>query len=428
MAFVRFRWIAAALLVGLAVCCGARFAQAQTADGYQVMPFDEDAMRRQRGQIFKIINGSEKLDGHEEAFDDFFQRYIFAEMTRPEKRGELSQLRTDFLRRYLRAAKLPEARAAYDRLNQLTLRAMPIFIARNFHPAVRYNATLILGELDQEPAVEFGLNRQPPQPLPEALPVLLKAYQASSLPDVVKIGALLGIQRHLEHRGSTIPEAQRETIASEMFRLATAKNPPAGRSRDGHDWMRRRAIEALAMLGSPGGKSEVLAALARIVADSRESLAVRAQAADAVGRLNYDAAVEFDMGRLAGQLAQLAVDAASFEEATVTQAGQLPSRGRLAMRLTAVQRALDAAAKIATAAEQPLVKAAQKPVADALATLEEPGLADEMLAANLNGLIRQLQSGLPKQAAAPAPTDPTSDAASPDPFSLLNAPVENRAS
>jgi hypothetical protein len=173
-------------------------ASAQDAGEYETLKVPgERFISSQRLEIRKILSGGEPLQGNEQKFEDFFMKGVFAEMASADKLNEVGDLRRNFLRVYVRGTKLPQAQAAYDKLNQLTLKAMPVFIARNFHPAVRYNAVLILGQLDAKPGSEFGLDKAPPVPLPAALPILIKAYEAGSLPDLVKIGAILGIQRHL---------------------------------------------------------------------------------------------------------------------------------------------------------------------------------------------------------------------------------------
>lgn len=301
-------------------------ALAQAADKYQTLQVPgERFISSQRLEIRKILSGGEPLQGNEAKFKDFFLKGVFAEMASANKLNEVGDLRRNFLRVYVRSAKLPQAQAAYDRLNQLAVKAMTIFIAGNYHPAVRYNAVLLLGQLDAKPGSEFGLDKAPPVPLPAALPILIKAYEAGSLPDMVKIGAILGIQRHLKYRND-IPKDQLAAIAGDMYKLAVEAAPPAGRTKEGHEWMRRQAIETLGILGQPGGNNEVLAALTKIIGDGQQSLATRCEAAATLKQLKFKADAKAPVDQLVAALEQLAAGIGQFEQAQLAlhQARRLP--------------------------------------------------------------------------------------------------------
>lgn len=399
-------------------------ARPRPASNYTELPFNERSLVQTRGHIRKILIGSEPLQGNEDRFRDFFQRGLFAQMTRSEYLGQLADLRQDFLRQYVRATKVP---AVYNELNQITLKAMPVFIAGSYHPAVRYNATLILGELDQKPAVEFGPDKGPPVPLAEALPVLVSAYKSNKMPDLVKIGAMVGIHRHIQYR-TDLPADQRGAIAKDMYDLLQEKEPPAGRTAEGHDWMRRRAIDMLTTIGEPGARGEVVIALAGVIEDDNESLAMRYHAAESIGRLKYSSAPQIDLKKLAVEFAELAIEAGKGEEAAVKEQPlyPYPSRRRLAKGLSSVCTGIEGLEKVAAAEDQKILADVKKPVRDVLTRIEDPSMVDQLLATHLDGILTQLEASLPR-GAVPNPNQPQLPADG-EPFSELTPPAGDKRS
>ena len=63
----------------------------------------------------------------------------------PEALGKLAALRDQLFTRYINTAKSQGAR---DHLNSKTLLAMGAIAKGAYHPAVRYNAALIVGQLE----------------------------------------------------------------------------------------------------------------------------------------------------------------------------------------------------------------------------------------------------------------------------------------
>jgi hypothetical protein len=100
-----------------------------------------------------------------------------------------------------------------------------------------------------------------------------------------------------------------------MYKLAVETAPPAGRTQEGHEWMRRQALETLGILGQPGGNNEVLAALTKIIADGQQSLATRCEAAATLKQLKFKADAKAPVDQLVAALAQLASEIGQFEQA-----------------------------------------------------------------------------------------------------------------
>ena len=93
-----------------------------------------------------------------------------------------------------------EVQAPRDKMIELTMKAMGPISAGSYHPAVRYNAALVLGRLDQTPGTT-GAGATPPKPLAtgtNALTALVERDDINGVPvpSSVKMAALVGLERH----------------------------------------------------------------------------------------------------------------------------------------------------------------------------------------------------------------------------------------
>lgn len=251
---------------------------------------DRKTANAKTAEIRKMVSGLAPLSGGETAFDEYFQKYLFPKWTKtdPDSLGELVEQRTRFLRE-LSDAPQP----IHDRLTNLTLASMQrILEDPDLHPSVRYNAALVIGALNaREPDRNNSVN---PEPLPAALPVLVTSFTSADESDGIRLAALLGILRHLEWdpyrpQATRMPADQKTTIVTELMNLAQATDPPAGRSLEGHTWMRRRAVEGLMYVTLSGMTQEIKAVIEKLVSSDAEPVSLRCAAADVMGRLNYQA-------------------------------------------------------------------------------------------------------------------------------------------
>jgi hypothetical protein len=103
----------------------------------------------------------------------------------------------------------------------------------------------------------------------------------SIVPDYVKVAALQGLLRHAE---AHVVE-NRAAVLQMVLPIATAAKAPAGRSADGHAWMRRRAVQIIGALGLSGGTIPL--ELQKIVKDTTAPYNLRCAAAQALGELDY---------------------------------------------------------------------------------------------------------------------------------------------
>lgn len=216
-------------------------------------------------------------------FDNYYT-LTFRLMTDPDKLWNLPTVQNKLLKEI--STTSGEVR---NHLVPLTRRAMERLAApkTNCHPAVRYTAVLILGQLnDQEE--KSGNEPAPAVPSVEARKILLKQFDDPNQIDSVRLAAMIGMLRHaqLHSARESMDSSGQNEIRTRMIQLITTKTPPADRTVDGHDWMRRRAADILSALGyqgETGGKS--VETLVNVVSDRGESIGLRCAAASALGAL-----------------------------------------------------------------------------------------------------------------------------------------------
>jgi len=304
---------------------------AEAAD-YEVMPLPawalgdtpQDKKRRNDLDIRKeaILRGSEPFDSQEtkDYLQNYYSRYYFALLTHPKHIGDWPDFRVKFLRS-LSVTALQEAPLlqVHDFLVETTYQAMILLIKGNYHPAVRCNAMLLLSQLNSQDALLVGDRKRPAVPLTKSLKDMFEALASPTQIDGVRAAALVGILRHVEI-DRQLPSGQwrltgnaENLIADTMVKLVNENQAPEGRSQAGHDWMRRRAVEVLGALGSPGQNNSVVTALDGVLADINTAVSLRCAAAEALGRLRLPANTNLAVADAAKKLASVAVFACKKE-------------------------------------------------------------------------------------------------------------------
>lgn len=301
-------------------------------EGYRAAVSKRTNATRRRGEAEKMIRdvllGTVPLSQASEQFRFFFEQVVFAEMTQTDEASlqELPKRRERFLANYLQRKDVRQE--PHDELLQITRRAMLGIATGNYHPAVRLNAILILGELNAEEPVLTGSQKRPPRPLPAALGDLVRLYRDANLPDSLRAAAMVGILRHASLDGQRREDERMElairyAIIDDMLKLIDQKEPPqvvlkpgappGQRSIEGHQWMRRRAIEILGALRDGGADDNVTKKLLTIINDKSEPLLTRCTAAEAFGQLNFLKPKEVDVAQAGQQIARLFLQAAQSE-------------------------------------------------------------------------------------------------------------------
>jgi hypothetical protein len=314
-------FLKSALVASLGICLlvGSSLAQGPAAkSAYKEYPPNENLLATKKDK-FKLasryLRGSQPLDDKvKQALDAYYKNIVFREFTAKSNLGRLPEMRAELLKQ-LRTSRNVEAKRF---LITTTFQQMRAFTQGRFglHPAVRYNAMLLLGELN---AVEFRENTstgpaQFPDPLPAALGVLFAEYKSPDQIDAVRVAALVGINRHvkLDLARPTSRITEKKAVVDEMVSLLNS-SPPAGRSEAGHTWMQRRAIDILSALRMIGMYPDATTALEKIVANQAAPMSLRCSASEALARWAPNSRVKIAADTVSKNLGSIAVKACKDE-------------------------------------------------------------------------------------------------------------------
>lgn len=273
---------------------------------------------RFRTLVQGILTGKVPLEENRSTFDAYYTWFSFPLMTQTTEDAlqSLPERRHRLFRTEIEICTVPEVHA---HLVALTLEQMSVIVQDSFHPAVRYNAMLIISSLNDQDIVRIGSEKKLPEPMARALPFMLQEFKRPENSDAIKVAALVGVSRHLEwdpHRPQTsapIPAALRGEIIAELLSVAQNKAPPANRNAEGHLWFRRRAVEALGLACVNKLEPPVADAMDKLLRDPTEPLDLRFAVATAIGRMNYQQPAALDTQRVAKELGYLALLACDSE-------------------------------------------------------------------------------------------------------------------
>jgi hypothetical protein len=424
------------IAIAVMTLSGARLVSAQQ---YKSLPVDDRA--RLLGPLAQnCAKNPARYASDKDRFTEYFQNYYFPAMTRsdPEALAELGRMREDLLSRFLWASS--DEKLQSD-LTNIALKSMwPIATSKDYHPAVSYNAVLILGRLDKQYAIDNAANRRPPIPLEQASKNLIfivnSAADGKAVPPYLLVGALIGLERHSQYTDGL----GRDTIAdmnSAVLKLATKDLPLPEADRDVVDWVRVRAATILAHLGKNQPTQEQLAAIDKMIAGStvpKMSLDARCRVAALLSSMklsgsNLDGKATTDgLLDLTVRVADSESKAAkAFLEANLqgggyssgmggvgssryagrikfnpdTQQMELDNRLTLA-RLGDLKLGLSAAKSIAPADKQPLVDAVLAALRPAIESAESPDTVDLEVASAMVKMADQVRTAVKPDSAPPA--------------------------
>ncbi len=303
--------------------------EGQPEKKYDSRPVDI-GLKKEDSKIRAILREGKFADPQAKAdFDAFYTDYFLSRWSLQGDVTKLIKYRQD-LSSHFRTAIPGEV---HDHLARLVLDFLTKLAGGDYHPAVRINAVLAIGELNSvEPS-----GHDAAVPLPEALDVLIAAVESKKLSDGLRAAAMVGILRHAS-AGISGGEAKKK-VNDLMLRLATA-DVPAGSALSARAWMVAQAAETLGALGAVGEKNDAFTALLKIVADTKLPFLVRCAAADALGKLNYSSAGGINPVETAAALGQLAIDACKDGLETTKDTASVAFRRRMLRRLDAVLTAL----------------------------------------------------------------------------------------
>lgn len=251
-------------------------------------------LRVRRSAMRELLLGNSFTATQQEDLEKWYLGYEFPTLTlyTPEALGELYEGR----KRLLRDELSPSTNtAAHDHLVGLAFNFFKKVAVEDYHPAVRYNAMLIVSELNERELKRSGSTSAPPRALPAALSFMIQQYKNPDQVDAVRLASLLGIARHVQldaqvegaPQAEWIPQAEWQEIRGLALDLVRTREAPAGRSDDGHDWMRRRGVEVLSWLAATKLDQEIVDEIVARVSDSDEHRSVRCESALALNTVKF---------------------------------------------------------------------------------------------------------------------------------------------
>jgi hypothetical protein len=271
-------------------------------------------------------------------FRSYYTGYGFRRLIDPKFLPNIIEVRREF-QRDMRDAPRGKALGA---LNQVAFSTLKYIASKpTYHPIARYNATLMLGDLDMRIATET----REAIPMREVAPVLVGLLSPKQI-DAVRVAALIGLGRHAEamrDNDIAVLAANRRMIIGKMLSIIGEKEPPKQRSAEGHHWMRRQAVEILGAMGDVGTSGSIAKALVSAAADKESPLWFRCAAAHALGRLKIKEAgptvidpkkVSETLRDLAAETCRAEVQRAKTDKSAVSQAQLLADLGCIQAGIT----------------------------------------------------------------------------------------------
>ena len=305
---------------------------------YAEDPVDQTQKNKINKDIGPILNSGKFADAQQKTdFDNYYKTYALARWTQLSTLNNLRDYHKELFSNLSRA----KSGEVHDYLNKLVLDYMGK-IAKNdkYHPAVRINAMLTIGDLN---SVDSTLPTQN-VPLADAMPVLLQTVNDDKQIVPVRIEALVGINRHVT-MGVNDPQIQNQ-IFSAMLKLVTGANA----ANLGQAWMCKQAVDILGLLGNLGPNNQVPKLLSAYAGDTKAPFFLRLSAAEALGKLKYAGANGLDPVALAKSLGQLMLDACDAE--LKAKGSPADRQRRLKARLGSVMEGLKGLTPLAKAQAQ----------------------------------------------------------------------------
>jgi hypothetical protein len=290
-------------------------ASSASAQQYQADEVDENAGKLKL-TAEQCVKNPQRFSADRARFNEFFEKYYFPAMTRfsPDELGQLGRLRDDLFSRFLWATNNEDLQRELTQMAFAKLQPVERNKGKSYHPAVRYNAILILGMLDAT-YPSAGTKEVPLKEATAELTLIINAAaEGKRVPPFLVVGALVGLQRHAALIGN-LDRATAETIPSAALKLVGTEVKFPEADAKVAEWIRLQAAEVLAKLGNPGANGEVVAAFQKMIAGEttpKMSLDGRLQAAAMLGKLKLDGA-KIDAAATAHAVLELALTVAEDE-------------------------------------------------------------------------------------------------------------------
>ncbi len=257
-------------------------------------------------ETFIIAEGTpgENTITNQQLLSGWYENYHFALMTQADNMGDIDLRRLEFIKELTTFCTDNDIHSYV--VDQIALPQMQLFLQENFHPAVKYNAMLIIGQLNSQ-VVVTNEGRSVPAPLPAALTLMVDAIKAGPPTDAILLASWIGVLRHvrLDRINQQIAANDIVAITGEAMKLLNQTTPPANRSAGGQVWLQRRAIDVLAMIGQDDQK--ILPKIISIMQDEKAAMSLRLTAARALKYFNYSPSTQVPVESTSNALGTLIV-------------------------------------------------------------------------------------------------------------------------
>jgi hypothetical protein len=277
------------LLGGWALACCVAWGQAGSYEQLPASPAltaDKKLQNELKGLASRVLSGSEPLEANQTKFEGWLRAFVFPQMTHEDKLGQIAETRETFLKELVNAKSEPARQLAV----RVALEEMKKIAAGNYHPGARYNAMLILGELNQvEAVITPATSARPPRPLPAALQAIMEEWRKPNATDAMTVASLIGARRHVD-LDRMLPADQKmdPAIKKEIYDRSMAllqSEAPETRKPLAHAYLKMIAADIVAYIGSPGTNGETVAALDAVIDDPKSPDFLKAAAISAIGEM-----------------------------------------------------------------------------------------------------------------------------------------------
>lgn len=312
--------LACGTLVLALLLCGSSMAWAQAYKSLEVAAKDIDPdspdtqvrikFGQTRGAVQEYLRSKPLDDEGRALLRKFFRDAYLRSWTQPKNWTSAGANRQDFLRTFYGPLNSQADSRAF--LNEIMVEFMREYIKPAYHPVLRYNAMLLLGDLrskEMDP-----INQSPEVPYAPATAVILAALEDPNQSDAVKVGAWVGLLEHCELYGvnlGAMSGQDKNKVLNLVVATLNAKEAPEDSNKDAHRWMRKRAIDVAAIIGNAGRNGNLAQALDTVIGDDTLPVDMRCSAIAAKGRLTFDqqTASNMDVVKVSTDVGKTALEA-----------------------------------------------------------------------------------------------------------------------
>ncbi|PQO41705.1 hypothetical protein [Blastopirellula marina] len=314
------KWLACCTLALAMIAMGTQVARAQDYREIAVTATDIDPdatdlqgklrYQQARANVIEYLRSKPMDEQGRQLIRKFFRDAYLKSWTKRSNWQHAGANRQEFLRLYY--GSLNSQPNARQMLNEIVLEYMREYIKPAYHPVLRYNAALLIGDLRSKEM--DSISQTPEVPYPESLPVLLEAIADEKQSDAVKVAAWVGLLEQSELYGvnlGSMPNDLKTKIITLVINTLQQNEVPEGHSEDAHLWIRKRAIDVASTIGNAGKNGALAAALDSIILNPNLPIDMRCSAIAAKGNLAFDneTANQMDVVRQSTDIGKIALEA-----------------------------------------------------------------------------------------------------------------------